>query len=375
VTCSKKTGLYIHIPFCRSKCSYCDFYSKIESESTVSDYVSAVISEIKSRERFSQYISGNLLIDTIYFGGGTPSLLSCDDFSRLMRAIRENTTVTDDCEITVECNPSSVSSQLFDTYKKTGVNRVSIGLQSAIDEERKILGRVGTKKDVTKAIELCKKSGIDNISLDVMLAIPNQTEKSLCKTLSFCNESGALHISAYILKIEKGTLLYDTKKELNLPDEEKVCSLYELCCDKLFEYGFQQYEISNFAKDSFCSRHNLKYWTLEDYIGIGPAAHSFFGGKRFYFPPDTKLFIDGIQPISDGFGGGIDEYIMLNLRLSQGIDLDEMSRRYGIESVTKIKEKAIEFIPDCLLEIHKNRLYLTRKGFLLSNTIISELIN
>ena len=185
MTCSKKTGLYIHIPFCRSKCSYCDFYSKIESESTVSDYVSAVISEIKSRERFSQYISGNLLIDTIYFGGGTPSLLSCDDFSRLMRAIRENTTVTDDCEITVECNPSSVSSQLFDTYKKTGVNRVSIGLQSAIDEERKILGRVGTKKDVTKAIELCKKSGIDNISLDVMLAIPNQTEKSLCKTLSF----------------------------------------------------------------------------------------------------------------------------------------------------------------------------------------------
>lgn len=371
----KKTGLYIHIPFCRSKCPYCDFFSKHESESSISDYVTAVISELKTRERLSSYVKGSLLIDTIYFGGGTPSLLSCEDFSRLMSAIRDNTTVTDDCEITVECNPSSVSEELFNTYKKTGVNRVSIGLQSAIDEERKILGRAGTKEDITKAIELCKKSGIDNISLDVMLAIPNQTESSLCETLSFCNESGALHISAYILKIEEGTLFYKKRAELNLPDEEKICSLYELCCDKLLEYGFHQYEISNFSKDGFCSHHNLKYWTLSDYIGIGPAAHSFFDNKRFYFPPDTKLFIDGIEPIFDGFGGDINEYIMLRLRLSQGIDLDDMSRKYGIESVKGIKEKASRFIPARLLEINRNRLYLTRKGFLLSNTIISELIN
>ncbi len=373
--CSKKTGLYIHIPFCRSKCPYCDFYSKLESESVISEYVSAVVSEIETRKRLSKYVNGDLLIDTIYFGGGTPSLLSCSDFSRIMHAVRKSATVTDDCEITVECNPSTVSKELFDTYRQAGVNRISFGLQSAVNAERAALGRTGTREDVAKAIELCKKSGISNISLDVMLAVPNQTEKSLCETLSFCNESGATHISAYILKVEKGTLFYDIEKELNLPDEGKVCSFYELCSDKLNEYGFHQYEISNFAKDGLYSRHNLKYWTLEDYIGIGPGAHSFFCGSRFYFPSDTKLFIDGVSPIFDCFGGDVNEYIMLLLRLTDGIDLDKMSQKFGRESVVKIKEKAKRFISANLLTMDGNKLYLTQKGFLLSNTIISELIS
>lgn len=371
---NKKTGLYIHVPFCRNKCPYCDFYSNPFDKSTADRYISALVFELKTRERLASYVEGELFADTVYFGGGTPSLLPADSFSRIMDVLRENIRLSDNCEITVECNPSSSSDSLFQSYKKAGVNRVSLGLQSAVTAERKALGRRGTRDEISSAVESCIKSGIDNISLDIMLGIPNQTESSLLDTLDYCRKSGAKHISAYMLKIEENTPFYRMGEKLCLPDEERVCSLYELCCEKLGEYGFLQYEISNFARDGFYSRHNLKYWRLDDYIGLGPCAHSFYGGKRFYFPSDTESFIRAAKPVFDCRGGGLDEYIMLSLRLVSGIDLKEMSDKYGYNEAQAIKERARPFLRTRLVEIKNNRLYLTRKGFLLSNTVIAGLI-
>lgn len=371
---NKKTGLYIHVPFCRNKCPYCDFYSNTFDKNTADRYISALVFELKARERLASYIEGELFADTVYFGGGTPSLLPAENISRIMDALRENVRLSEDCEITVECNPSSSSESLFQAYKKAGVNRVSLGLQSAVTGERKALGRRGTGDEALSAVESCRKSGIDNISLDIMLGIPNQTESSLLDTLDFCRKSGAWHISAYMLKIEENTPFYRMGEKLCLPDEERVCSLYGLCCEKLSEYGFSQYEISNFAKDGFYSRHNLKYWRLEDYIGLGPCAHSFYGGKRFYFSSDTESFIRGEKPVFDCTGGGLDEYIMLSLRLVSGIDLKEMGGKYGDNKARAIQERARPFLGTHLVEIKNNRLYLTRRGFLLSNTVIAELI-
>lgn len=372
---SKKTGIYIHIPFCRNKCPYCDFYSNVQDKDTIDRYISAIIIELKTRERLASYVEGKISADTVYFGGGTPSLLPAEGFERIMDALRENIKLSPESEITVECNPSSSSDRLFSVLKRIGVNRISLGLQSAVLQERKLLGRSGTRDEVSKALEACKRSGIDNISLDIMLGVPGQSEESLEETLGFCIESRVKHLSAYMLKIEKNTPFYRMGSKLMLPDEDCFCRLYELCCEKLEEYGFKQYEISNFAKDGFVSRHNIKYWKLDDYLGIGPSAHSFYRGRRFYFPPDTKSFISGAKLVADGFGGGIDEYIMLSLRLVPGIDLEQMSRKFGNNSVKELKEKARPFTELHLVELNENTLSLTRKGFLLSNTVIAALIS
>ncbi len=372
---SNKAGIYIHIPFCRNKCPYCDFYSSVQDKDTIGRYISAIIFELKSRDRLSLYVKGEISADTVYFGGGTPSLLSGEDFEIIMDSLYANIELSRDSEITVECNPSSSSYSLFCALKRTGVNRISLGLQSSVEHERKALGRSGTMDEVIRALDSCKSSGIDNISLDIMLGIPGQTEESLEKTLDFCNKSKVKHLSAYMLKIEKNTPFYSMGDKLNLPDEDSLCRLYELCCKRLGEYGFKQYEISNFAKDGFVSRHNIKYWMLDQYIGIGPGAHSYYGGRRFYFPSDTKSFIDGSKPVFDGFGGDLDEYIMLSLRLTSGIDLEQMSSKYGSNSVCAIKEKARPYIELHLVDINENSLYLTQKGFLLSNTVIAALIS
>jgi len=374
-TLSNNTGIYIHVPFCRNKCPYCDFYSTVENAATIDSYISAIVSELQTRKRLSEYVNTDITADTVYFGGGTPSVLPPDGFIRILDAVRNNMTLTDDCEITVECNPASFTEELAKAFRECGVNRISLGLQSAIDKERKALGRISGAAGVKNAMELCRENGIDNISLDVMLGITYQTENSLYETLKFCNDNGASHISAYMLKIEKNTPFYRMKSKLKLPNEDEVCDLYENACVRLSEYGYKQYEISNFAKDGLFSRHNLKYWTLADYIGLGPAAHSFFGGRRFYFPRDTKAFINAGKPVFDGYGGDVSEYIMLSLRLTDGIDLKYMAEKYGDEEAKKAVKKAQSYIELHLAEIYNNRLHLTKKGFLLSNTVICGIID
>ncbi len=358
-------GLYLHIPFCKGKCPYCDFYSIYPKEETVDAYASALIRNIDREDR---------IYDTVYFGGGTPSLLGAERIAKIMSHIRR----TDNCEVTLECNPSdtgSVNSD-FDFYKvaESGINRISMGLQSAVDFERKALGRRAGCEDVERAIERIFKSGISNISLDLMLGIPFQTSESLRKSIDFCVSSGAKHISTYILKIEEGTSFYKKRNELILPDEDETCELYLQTVSSLASNGFKQYEISNFAKNGFESRHNLKYWRCEEYLGIGAAAHSFVDGRRFFYGRSAEDFINDVPPTDDGAGGDEEEFVMLALRLSEGLNEKKFSDKYGKSLPEAFGKKAEFLIEKGFLKYSYGAYSLTENGFLLSNSVICELI-
>ena len=369
-----KPGLYIHIPFCNGKCPYCDFYSEKPYASSEEEYCLALADELEKHSRVRDYCDGGVYSpDTVYFGGGTPSLLSKDSFDVIFNSLKRGFNVADDAEITVECNPSCDVSELFPELSALGVNRLSIGLQTACDGERRLLGRRSGAERVREVVRYSKECGIRNISLDVMLGIPSQTMKTLGSTLEFCAECGASHVSAYMLKLEPGTVFYDRQSTLSLPEEDTVCDMYEYTVEKLGALGYPQYEISNFARPGSESRHNLKYWQLVPYLGIGPAAHSFVGGKRFYFPRSITDFINGSPPVFDGIGGDVSEYIMLSLRLNSGIALDEMKELYGAEKTEELKKKALPFIKQCLVKNENNRIALTTRGFLVSNSIIAEL--
>ncbi len=367
-------GIYIHIPFCKSKCPYCDFYSyRCKGEET-SLFVEALIDEINTLERVSEFVKEPFKADTLYLGGGTPSVLSGEELYRIITAAREKFSITDNAEITVECNPASDIESLLPYLLKAGVNRISLGLQSAVDKERKALGRQSDKKRVSEVIGLLKANGITNISLDVMLGIPYQTKESLKETLDFVTESGVPHISAYMLKIEEGTHFYKNYEKYDFPDDETTIEFYNQCADALEEAGLIHYEISNFAKKGYESRHNTIYWELDNYLGLGPGAHSYFNGKRFYFPNDTQGFINGKKPVFDDLGGDCEEYIMLKLRLKKGLSLTELVKLYGEKPLAKIKEKAPFLKEQGLINFDSESLSLTRKGFLLSNSVICELI-
>ncbi len=369
-------GVYIHIPFCKSKCPYCDFYSYRCTDEARKEYVDAIIDEINTLRRASPYLDGDTFCaDTLYIGGGTPSVLCGEDIERIVSAARKRFNMPESSEITIECNPASDIEALIPHFLRCGINRVSLGMQSAIDEERKILGRSADRSRISEVIALLKKNGITNISLDIMLGIPNQTPESLTETLRFAIACDITHISAYILKIEEGTFFDTHSDRYTFPDEDEVCSLYELCSDFLEKAGFEQYEISNFSKPSFHSRHNTKYWILDDYLGIGAAAHSLVNGQRFYYPADSEAFINGATPIYDGEGNTADEYIMLRLRLRDGIRLNDLASLYGEEYLKLIKEKAPLLAKQGLVIYDGKKLSLTKKGFLLSNSVIAEFLS
>ncbi len=368
------SGIYIHIPFCKSKCPYCDFYSYRCKSEEMNRYVEALLNEITNLSRVEEFVKKPFRADTLYLGGGTPSVLSGEELYSIITTAKEKFLISDNAEITVECNPNSDIEAILPYLLKTGVNRISLGLQSAVDKERKILGRQSDKKRVAEVIKLIKSNGITNISLDVMLGIPYQTKESLKETLNFVIDSDVPHISAYMLKIEEGTHFYKNYTKYDFPDDEKTIEFYNICADTLENSGFNHYEISNFAKAGYESRHNTKYWQLDNYLGIGPGAHSYIDGKRFYFESNTESFINGKKAVFDDFGGDAEEYIMLNLRLKKGLCISELKKLYEKKYVIKIKEKAPFLKEQGLIDFDGERLSLTRKGYLLSNSVICELI-
>ena len=262
---------------------------------------------------------------------------------------------------------------LFSALREAGVDRISMGLQSAVDAERRALGRTADASLVRRRVEQAKRAGFRNISLDLMLGIPGQTPDSLRTSLEFCRDAGVTHVSAYLLKIEERTPFYSVRDRLPLPDEDAVCGMYLRACEALESYGFMQYEVSNFAKSGFESRHNLKYWNDEAYVGIGPAAHSFVGGKRFFFPRDTDGFLRGDPPTQDGDGGDFAEYAMLRLRLCEGLTEQGTRERFGFSIPQSVCRRAAH-IPQRYLAADETGLRLTREGFLVSNAIIAELL-
>lgn len=363
-------GLYIHIPFCKSKCGYCDFYSFVSDESTMDRYLDCLF---KRTEEYSAFI--NRRIDTVYIGGGTPSVFGGERIRCLLEKVRSCFSVTPDCEITVECNPSSVDETLVRALRAAGVNRISMGLQSAVTSERKSLGRLSDSIQAERAVRLFRENGFENLSLDLMLGLENQTLLTLDESLDFILSLDVKHVSAYLLKLEEGTPLYERRNSLSLPDEDAVCELYQHTVSKLFEHGIFQYEISNFARPGFESRHNLKYWNDEEYLGLGPCAHSFFDGRRFYFERDFTGFLNGNKPIPDGSGGGEEEYIMLRLRLKDGLRFDEYKKRYHKQIPDSVIKNAENLMKYEVLILDKSGIRLTEKGFLLSNSVIAGLLS
>lgn len=357
----------MHIPFCRSKCPYCDFYSVRADDSIKMQYVSALKNRISAEMSVLECKA-----DTLYIGGGTPSVLGARKLSEIVKSA--SPFLYSDAEITVECNPYALSADFFKELAQSGVNRISMGLQSANDGERRSLGRLSNAETVKNAVCNAQNAGINNISLDIMLGVPHQTEKTLSKTLDFCISLGVPHISAYILKLEEGTWFYKNQSSLALPDDDAVADFYLQTCDTLEKNGIMQYEISNFAKPDFESRHNLKYWHCEEYLGLGPAAHSFFNGKRFYFERDLNAFLCGAKPVADGNGGDFTEYAMLRLRLSVGLLNSEVVKRFGHSISDEIIKKSAFFADNGFMELSSDGLRLTKKGFLLSNSILAEIL-
>ena len=362
------TGVYIHIPFCRRKCPYCDFYSigySAEKADTYTENVCRAV--VHFGERIGQKA------DTLYFGGGTPSIIGAERLCKIVGAVRENFGFADETEITVEVNPEKEDID-FALMKKGGINRLSIGLQSADDSELQILGRLHNVKQAERCIEKARNAGFENISLDLMIATPMQTMDSLEKSMEFCAERDVKHISAYILKIEQGTPYYNMREKLDICGDDEQAEMYMFAVDKLKEYGYEQYEISNFCKRGFESRHNLKYWHDEEYIGIGSSAHSFVNGKRFYFDRSFEDFY-ALKTVSDGEGGTEEEFIMLALRLTEGLTEERFHARFGKGIPDIYRKNAEKFVGYGFLEIDEKGIRLTPKGFLISNYIISEILD
>jgi len=361
-------GLYIHIPFCGAKCGYCDFYSLTGTARQKEDYTRAVEGALKSW-------SGKLnrAADTLYIGGGTPTQLDSAQLCRIITAARREFSLCDG-ETTVEANPQKNLSAYFKDMCAAGVSRISLGLQSAHNSELKWLSRKHSPEDVTAAVAAAKVAGIRNISLDLMLGLQGQATKSLRESIEFCLRQDPAHISCYLLKIEPGTRFYQNRENFSLPDDERLCELYLYACEKLQKHGFRQYEISNFARPGFESRHNLKYWRTQEYLGVGASAHSFIDKRRFYYEPDTGGFITGDEPVPDGEYGGFEEFFMLGLRLNEGVDLSECGDMLDDEGKQAILKKAAPMQKAGLLQLTGDTIRLTPRGFLVSNRIIGELI-
>lgn len=352
-------GLYLHVPFCASRCPYCDFFTQRPVGDALNVYAEAMKTELRNTR------DKTISADSVYFGGGTPSVLPGSLFTELLDTVRDCFTVTDDAEVTVECNPSSDLEHFLPAAAEAGVNRVSLGMQSAVDAERRKLGRLADRKRVVEALSIARNCGIDNLTLDVMLGIPGQTSESLKETLQFLLDSGVSHVSAYMLKLEEGTVFYKRRDTLDLPDEDAVGDLYLQTIETLEAGGLKQYEISNFARPGFESRHNLKYWHCEEYLGFGPSAHSYFRGKRFYRKADFDDFVSGGPVVSDGPGGSFEERLMLALRLIEG---------YRGDIPDELRQKASQPMLKPFVEVGEDFVRLTREGFLVSNTVIAELL-
>lgn len=364
-------GLYIHVPFCISKCPYCDFYSLPAGEEGMDRYTQAVIRALRDHP------FGPRRADTLYFGGGTPILLGARRLNAILEAAAGQFGLGEGSEITLEANPYSTLRGTLADLRAGGFNRVSFGLQSAVPAQLAILGRRHTAQDAKTAVADAFAAGFSNVSLDLMLGIPQQTVQNVETSIDFCAAAGVQHISAYLLKIEPGTPFAARYREEDF-DPDLQADIYLRAVARLEELGYRQYEISNFARPGFESRHNLKYWLCEPYLGIGPSAHSYLDGRRFYFPRQVDAFTQAPHPfqlaVEDGEGGSLEEYLMLRLRLTQGVSLGEAAARYPAFDREEFARRTMPLEKAGLIRTGGGRVALTPQGFLVSNEIITRLI-
>ncbi|MBQ4121844.1 MAG: radical SAM family heme chaperone HemW [Clostridia bacterium] len=370
-------GLYVHIPFCLKKCAYCDFFSQTDY-SIANAYLQALLTEASMVSE--QYRERT--IDTVYIGGGTPSSLSASQLAVLLGGLRERFHINADAEFTLEANPATLDEEKLGVLRSNGVNRLSLGLQSASNTELCTLSRIHSYEDFEKTYSLARQY-IDNISLDLMFGLPDQTEGSFRDTLNRAVSLKPNHISMYALKIEEGTPFHRMGEKLSLPSEDEVANMYLYACDFLEKAGFQQYEISNFARQGCLSRHNLRYWKRKEYIGIGPAAHSFIGGRRYANQKDLAAYIQALsrweipprsEEITLSLQDEIEEEIMLKLRTTAGLDMVYLKEKFGYAIEKTAASKIREYVKHGFLTHKGNTIAFTPRGFLVSNTVIADLL-
>lgn len=372
-----KLGLYLHIPFCVRKCAYCDFYSGAQSAETRQKYVEALCRHLADAAPQVRDLS----VDTVYFGGGTPTLLDTTDFQRILDTVRAHFALEADAEITAECNPVTHADGLMEGLLRAGVNRLSIGLQSANEGELKLLGRPHGYGEFATTFAAARGAGFDNISVDLMFGIPSQTVESFAHTVDTVLALSPEHISSYGLRIEEGTPFYGMRKRLALPSEDAEAEMAELVAARLKGAGYEHYEISNYARPGKRSRHNMRYWLGTDYLGFGPGAHSYLRGVRFETPPDLSAYLAAVargdyaslrqsEAVIEG-KEAMDEHVMLRMRLFDGIDLADFERRFGTSFETAYGEIA-PLLQGGFLERKEGRLAFTEQGMRVSNAILSD---
>ncbi|MBQ8496983.1 MAG: radical SAM family heme chaperone HemW [Clostridia bacterium] len=382
----EKLGIYIHIPFCVKKCAYCDFYS-ICDLSQIDAYVKALIEQIKSyRSERKHY-----LVETIYIGGGTPSLLSGAQMCEIIRAVYKTFKVSDDAEITMEANPGTLDTEKLAGYHNAGINRLSIGLQSADNAELAMLSRIHTKEDFESSFYLARLEGFENINIDLMYALPGQTRETLFRTIEYVTSLEPEHISFYGLTVEPETPFGQNPELLQkIPDDETQNALYLDAIEKLEHCGFLQYEVSNFAKPGFECKHNLNFWHGKEYLGFGPAAHSIFKGVHFSyakeflnfiaFPTDKDTLYQEFEKLDDD--ALEKQYVMLGFRLKGGIDVKEYNKRFGkdfdeiyFERIKPFLDRNAPEADEPYIIKTKTGYRFSRKGFLLSNELLRKILD
>jgi oxygen-independent coproporphyrinogen-3 oxidase len=374
-------GVYLHIPFCKSRCSYCDFATDVYRDSgAVERYVHALRREIEVfREHDPESKTQNLEpIDSVYFGGGTPSLLSPAQVELLLSTVRNVFEVSPSSEITMEMNPATVTAESLAAYRSLGVNRASFGVQTFNDDALKLLARGHDANDARTTYRLLRETGFENVSFDLIAGLPGQSMDDWKRNLDEAIAMDPEHMSLYLLEVHQGTPLAEQLRSGRrpMPDEELAAEMYELMIDRLSAPGYEQYEISNFAKPGFESRHNSKYWTLDPVFGFGVSAHSFDGEQRYANDRDTASYVSKVEDagsaeISREVIDASSEFIFLGLRLTKGIDPDEYLARFGDNLESKYDEEIGRAISDGLLEDTNGLLRLTRRGMLYSNEVFS----
>lgn len=366
-------GLYIHIPFCLSKCRYCDFCSSPQREESKTAYAQALCRELAAAKT-------DRPVDTVFFGGGTPSLLSAADFLLISETIKRNFRLSPDAEWTAEANPATVDEAKLCVMREVGINRLSLGMQSAHDKELAALGRAHRAADLYEAVRMARVAGFDNLNLDLMFGIPHQTRESFAETVDEAISLGAEHLSVYSLQIEEGTPFYRERHSLPLPDEDTETAMLEDLLSRTRAAGYGRYEISNYAKEGRECRHNLRYWQMRDYLGFGIAAHSLYGGWRFYNRADLAAYLRdplGIRETEEALTPAAQEYetVMLGLRLSRGIEDAEFASLFGYGFFEKYGERMTPFFRGGLAVREGTRTRLTDHGMAVQNAILGKILD
>jgi len=369
-------GIYVHIPFCKNKCYYCGFYS-VASPTLKSEFTDALIREIVLRKN---YLKGEIH-NTLYFGGGTPSYMSINELSLIIEAIEGNFNIASDAERTIECNPDDLSEEKLQGLKALGFNRISMGVQTFHDELLQKINRRHTSTQAIRAINMAKKVGFDNISVDLMMGLPDYSSTILNEDLSIIATLPITHLSIYLLSIDEGTVFYKLKKDgrLNLPDEDNFAEYYKIASNSLKALGFQHYEISNFAKDGKYSRHNTSYWKNVAYIGLGPSAHSFNLKSRSWNISNIKRYIESIKNGDTESQEELlskkdkyDEYIMTSLRTMWGAKIDTLKTEYS-EYWNAVEGKVKNYIKSGDILYENEIVRLSEQGWLISDMIFCDL--